>query len=250
MQQPTFDPERSFDDVIATIGLTHDPGLTHLSINGTAKTQYGIATSGHPFYRLKAAENTIAEKKSTLRDVVLKQRAQQRQQTVQKQQLIVWEERLAAISGEGSEVELQRLKLQQKIGDLTDELAAAKLETARLQDMIRDAQVELDAAQTEKHLLVQQHPFLNELSYEELQNRAGSEALMDRLSKVAATALLQQQGFPEQFSTMLLELAPESVELILRGALLKIGNIQPLLEHFSRNQALPSVLTQNPSGEE
>lgn len=231
-----FQTSIPFDQLVERQGIAHTPCLANLSINGWAKTEYAIASAGHPFYQLRAAELMIQEKAEVMREVAFKYRSAVRDTSVQIAEIELKREQLGQITSEDARSRFEQAQLQRDIGDLEDKLALGEVEQSKFQDMLRDLEMELEVARRQKSAILDAHPGMGTKDFIELQTQDGGDALIDKFISACAVGILQARGMPETIASRLLELSPEGRELVFRQAAIEANKVLPL---FHQSAELP-----------
>ncbi len=197
--------------------------LTNIGFNTQAQVQDSIRQRErvHWFLGLREAEEFIRTCSQTLEDTAFNSRkhdrATRRLELQQQEPLTELSEALALIRKE----------------ELDDRLQQSRQAWDRLQPMIRDTQMELAAAQAEYDRIVEAHPEVTALSYEELQSRYTPIALAERHAHFLASRVIASlRGLPESVGELLVGLDPAQSDYVASRALeLKDGVSNQLWMH-------------------
>ena len=168
---------------------------TNSSLNDKCKVRYAIFSQPHWFGQLQTAENIISDRSEVIK----------KNQILLKKNLALIEIRQRKIDPDPEEsIELQA------------DVALAELEATKFEGLLRDAEMELQVAQEARQLILEQHPEVAQMNYDQLQEQYTPQAFAANLAKnVAIDSLSKQTKLPPGLVNCLLSVSPEQLQQVV-----------------------------------
>ncbi|QLE46425.1 hypothetical protein FD723_40145 (plasmid) [Nostoc sp. C052] len=100
--------------------------------------------------------------------------------------------------------------LKNKIADINDRLSRFEALQAQTNQLFRDCRMELDVARKKKQEILEEYPEAQELTYMQLQEKYGQEALLEtNFAYIEARLRSAFYGFPESVGVALFDVSPQ-----------------------------------------
>lgn len=169
--------------------------LVNLSINSAADTALAIYAHPHWLLQLKQVALQLRKHEEFISSIDRNQRKIAREIRAQAREIQILEEELqqAILSPDGVEKDRKLEEIADLKEAASDQIQALSEEQRASERSRRDAKFLLETVLNIESKILSEHPDIQDMSYEEIQQRYGTEVLVERLSRQAAVPALARR---------------------------------------------------------